>query len=223
MDMSKQLEQFNLQAEKANPEGYEYYLLKMDGKATQEQLTQLQAYSNLAIPESLRGFYEKNGGIVPCYTYNVETYLRIPSVAQLLDDLNENSSMNVKYPKLTRKGMGLIDSIRDSWGNDRWEFEEGKFFSANDLRFLNENYKGFGLYRHNLESAWYLYFDQHGNFGEIHYDQDDFNALEEHLRAMLVKSPANYNLDTLLHHALKQILLVCADSEDKMKIILMNF
>ncbi|MDR0481084.1 MAG: sel1 repeat family protein, partial [Gallionellaceae bacterium] len=200
MDIVERLERFNHLMEECFPSGHDLYQLKLDAKATEEQLMQLQAYSNLIIPESLKYFYQQSGGIVPFHgDINIDANLDFPGIKKLLDSLNEERGY------IRRKSLGLIDGIKHFFGNDRPELEEGEFFNAEELRFLNEHYTCFGHYRPDFERAWYLFFDQHGHFDDIYYDQDCFDELEEQLRAMLIKSPASRDLDTLLEHALKQV------------------
>jgi hypothetical protein len=203
IDIAQQIEHFNSLMKRINPSTFEYSALKLEGRATDEQLVQLQKNSSPAIPEGLKNFYKKWGGIVR--HVHSETYLNIPSVTTMLDILNGKFSS--KWPGPTLKSLGLIDYIKYSWGNDRWEFESDEFFTTEQLHVLNEKYKCFGIYRPNLERAYYLYFDQQGNFGEILYDQNLFEETKNHLQSMLTKSPANQSFNALIRHAFKQVAI----------------
>ncbi len=95
-----------------------------------------------------------------------------------------------KWEKI--KGLGIVDMIKYSWGNDRYEFDEEMESSMKN--YLNENYKCFGRYRteYGVEAANYLYFDNEGKFESIFYHQDDFDELlEGDLNPMMKKSLAN--------------------------------
>ncbi|MBH1962892.1 MAG: SMI1/KNR4 family protein [Comamonadaceae bacterium] len=196
MDVKQDLEEFNQSIKEIDPEGFEYYILQFDAPSTAEQIRALQGHSNIKIPEDLISFYLQYGGLEPSQKYS-ESYLKIAGVSKVLKSLNSAGGL---------ASLGLIDGIKHSWGNDRWEFEKDEFFSSEELQALNAKYKCFGLYRPDLERAHYLYFDEQGKFGELHYDQDLFQNAETKLRSMLLQSPAELGFNSLLQNSLQALL-----------------
>ncbi|WP_028603020.1 SMI1/KNR4 family protein [Ottowia thiooxydans] len=196
MDLKQELEEFNQSIEEIDPDFFNFHILRFDAPSTDEQLGLLQERCNISIPEDLKDFYLQYGGLERNEKYS-ECYLEIPGVSKVLKLLNSIGEL---------ASLGLIDGIKHSWGNDRWEFEEDEFFSSAELQSLNDKYKFFGLYRPDLERAHYLYFDQQGNFGELFYDQDLFDDAETELRSMLLKSPASLDFHSLLKNGLQALL-----------------
>lgn len=162
--------------------------------ATPEQLRLLQSKYRLPIPEELCAFYTDIGGLVP---FDTEcNCIQIDSAVKTLRQLDEP----YKWGRLN--STGLIDFIRFSWGNDRYEFDE--FLNESFVSAINAKYQGFGLWRgfDGLEGAHYLYFDESGKFGSVYYHQDYFDAfVDKHLAGMLSHSPARGTLQDCLDEA----------------------
>jgi hypothetical protein len=95
--------------------------------------------------------------------------------------------------------------IQYSWSFDRWEFDEGENFSKKEIDQLNSTYKCIGWHRDDTisETACYIFFDQHGNFGELYYDQDTFHKFEA-LKKLLTNDFEKITLKSLLLKALEQ-------------------
>ncbi|MFJ8459161.1 hypothetical protein ACIQ57_08520 [Lysinibacillus xylanilyticus] len=171
-----------------------YYQLAISQNATNAQIDVMQGFLNVQIPTDLKMFYMELGSITPAEgNYGEDFMLKIDSVTSLLNAL-ENEE---KWDNLI--SLGLIDYIKYSWGNNRPEFDE--YVDAEDIAYINEHYKCFGLYRYTwgFEEANYLYFDKDGKFGEVRYHQDEFDELWiEHLNDLLVKSAATENLQDMV-------------------------
>ncbi|GEM_PF-1385651 len=172
---------------------YDHYIIKIDGKASLQELEKIRSYFVLPLPTELEHFYKEYGSI---HNDAGESYdIQIKSVSRHLINLND------KY--LQCHSLGLIDYIRYNWGNDRYEFD--KYASKEDIAYLNENYKCIGSYNKDwgLEESYYIYFDKNGNFGDVRYHQDEYDALwEEHLNEMLKRSPAKESLNDLIFRIL---------------------
>lgn len=174
-------------------------LLDIEKKSTEEEITELEKRIHVRLPEELRNFYTGFGAIKN-RNWNENNCIDIYSVKYLMEKLNEAD----KWSKTD--SLGIIDMIRLSWGNDRYELDDE--LSAPMKAFLNKHYICFGLYRtdDNLESANYLYFDTSGCFGSVFYHQDDFDELlENHLLPMMEASPATQTLEELILEAFEII------------------
>ena len=85
--------------------------------------------------------------------------------------------------------MGLVDMIRWSWGNDRFEFDpaSGDGLTQIEVDSLNAQYSVIGW--HDVfegEGHEYLVFDRSGAFAILPYHQDAFDELyKDSLRPML--------------------------------------
>jgi hypothetical protein len=171
-------------------------------KATVDELLAYEKIVGTGLPEALKDFYMTLGGLQN--KNNEESYcITIFSIPEMLETL--------KTEELTTNfSLGIIDMILFSWGNDRYEFADGEFFSKEQKDFLNTQYKCFGWYRTDtvLDCAYYLYFDANGNFGALCYDQDMFEEVQEDLIKMLENSLANETLENLLSNAIEQMRLV---------------
>lgn len=189
------LARYNQAAKAQHADNFSWFELVTGSPASADQLAQLQARCGLPIPPELQRFYRELGSVRAKESLS-ECYLRIPSVASLLQGLAAPNTW------ARRPSLGLVDAIVHSWGNDRPEFAPGKFFSADQLKALNAQYIGFGLYRPDLERAHYLYFDAQGRFGALFYDQDDFSDAQKRLTAMLRTSPAPGDLASVIGHSL---------------------
>jgi SMI1 / KNR4 family (SUKH-1) len=168
-------------------------------KATDDEIQALENMLGFSLPDDLKVFYKSFGGLLN--QGNDESYcFEIQVITELMRHLqsHEHSKLN---------SLGLVDMIKFSWGNDRPEFEDE--LSAEQIKFLNDNYKCFGWYRDDtvLESAWYLYFDTQGSFGQIFYDQDDFEELKADLEQLIAQNTATDTLENLISQALEQIRL----------------
>lgn len=108
--------------------------------------------------------------------------------------------------------LGLIDSVRHRWGNDREELEPGVQFSDAEIEALNAHYTVFGRYNRSegIEAAGYLFFDRAGRFDRIWFAQDGYYGGPErdffsHCRQLLVESTATLGLEDLLVQVLEEM------------------
>ncbi|KAA6432763.1 SMI1/KNR4 family protein [Dyadobacter flavalbus] len=174
-------------------------LLDREQKSTEEEVLVLENRIGIKLPEVLKNLYTGFGSIKN-RNWNENNCLDIYSVSYLMERLDDPD----KWART--ESLGIIDMIRLSWGNDRYELDEE--LSPAMKAYLNKHYICFGLYRtdDNLESANYLYFDMHGRFGSVFYHQDNFeDLLQNHLRPMLEESPATHTLEELLLEAFEII------------------
>jgi len=174
-------------------------LLDVVQKSSKEEIRELENRIHMRLPEELSTFYTGFGAIKN-RNWNENNCLDIYSVKYLMEKLNDADKWS------RTESLGIIDMIRLSWGNDRYELDEE--LSASMKNFLNNHCICFGLYRtdDNLESANYLYFDTYGRFGSVFYHQDDFEELlENHLLPMMEASPATQTLEELILEAFEII------------------
>lgn len=187
----------------------DYNSLIQAGPATAAELSRLEAANGQPLPKPLRAFYLRLGGL--SNLYNNESYcIEAPRPAELADGLERSQP----YERIG--SLGLIDMIVHSWANDRFEFAEGEHFSRAQLQALNGRYRCFGWYRTDTvgESAWYLYFDPHGHFGALYYDQDGFGRAYAALMAMLQASPARQSLEDVLCEGIERMRAAMIEWQD---------
>lgn len=162
--------------------------------ATPEQLRLIQSKYRLPIPAELRDFYTDIGSLV---SDDMECNgIRIESAAETIRRIEDPD----RWTRL--HSTGLIDFIKFSWFNDRYEFD--KYLDRSFVAAINAKYQAFGLWRgHDAhEGAHYLYFDESGKFGSVYYHQDAFDAfVDGHLDAMSRDSPALGTLQDCLEKA----------------------
>jgi hypothetical protein len=159
--------------------------------ASEQQIQLLQQRFDFELPVELIHFYKALGGLNKANAVS-ERGIVVPNIALQV---------------LERK-MGIIDTILDYWGNDRYEFlPQEKNFTPEQIAFLNDNYKCIGRYnnRDGLESAGYIYFDTKGNFGELFYHQDYFEEVREDLIKMANGSIATKSLEAVLIDAISDL------------------
>lgn len=174
-------------------------LLDIEQKSTEEEIGLLENRINIRLPEALKSFYTGFGAIKN-RDWNENNCMDLYSVRYMMERLDDPDKSS------GTKSLGIIDMIRLSWGNDRYELDDE--LSEPMKAFLNSHFICFGLYRtdDNLESANYLYFDTHGQFGSVFYHQDDFDdLLQNHLQPMMKESPASHTLEELLLEAFEII------------------
>jgi len=166
--------------------GDDYYLLSTFEPASDSDLEQLKQHVGFELPKELIQFYKTFGGLK-----NID---------------NEESYCFSISTISTTRDLGLIEMIRYSWGFDRYEFDEGENFTAEEIKQLNSNYKCIGWYRDDTvcESAYYIFFDKDGNFGELFYDQDCFNDAYKVLKKLLKNEFEKTTLENILVKALEQ-------------------
>jgi SMI1 / KNR4 family (SUKH-1) len=178
-------------------DGADYALLATIEPATDADLQQLKHLMNFELPDELIQFYKTFGGLENIG--NSESYCFSISEPEKLIKIND-------YQGSPKIALGLIEMIQYSWSFDRWEFDEGENFTAEEINQLNANYKCIGWYRDDTisETAYYIFFDQHGNFGELYYDQDTFYKTFEALKKLLANDFEKTTLESLLVKALEQ-------------------
>lgn len=170
-------------------------------KASDEGIKLLENLQSTDLPTELESFYKTFGGLVN--KDNEESYcFNLPTIEELIAKINSNESNKIK-------SLGIIDMVNNSWGNGRSELNDGKHLTADQVKFLNENYKCIGWYRDDtiLESAYYIYFDKKGAFGEVFYDQDDFEGFKKELNHLINSNNEQKTLDQILTKALEQTRL----------------
>ncbi len=198
--LQEKVHQFNVYV-KENCEEIRNYSIVLGKPINNQEINELEQLTQVKLPEDLVGFYTNLGSISP-----IGATERNSMYTSTIDGMKKELQAESKYEKLL--SMGLIDSIRHSWGNDRYEFDVGEYFSQEQLDTLNRKYYCFGLYRlgDGVEAAGYLYFDEEGKFGSFYYHQDYFEEeVHEELLALLEKSPATLSLEELLINSIQEI------------------
>ncbi|KAA0992963.1 SMI1/KNR4 family protein [Dyadobacter aurulentus] len=174
-------------------------LISIEKKSSPEEISQLERAAGIRLPEALKLLYTGFGAL-QCDSMNENNSIHVFSPASLLAKLEDEDDWS-RTPSL-----GLIDMIKLSWGNDRYEFEEEL---NNKIReAVNTNYFCFGWYYtdDNQESAHYLYFDREEKFGYVFYHQDEFSELvSDFLKPMSAGSIATQTLEELLCESLQRI------------------
>jgi hypothetical protein len=174
--------------------------------ASDAQINDFESKVGFILPNDLRSFYQDMGSLL---SEDFESNcIEIKSLPKILYHLTHDEW----HRKLN--SMGLIDYIKYSWGNDRFEFDE--YLSADFIEAINSNYKGFGLWRsfEILEAAHYFYFDKNGKFGTVYYHQDVFDDLvDAQLKPMLEQSQATQTLEQVIEEALIEIAENILDDE----------
>lgn len=166
-------------------------------KASNESIKSLETMQSIDLPAELQSFYKTFGGLVN--KENNESYcFNLPTIDQLIAKIKSNDSDKIK-------SLGIIDMINNSWGNSRAELSDNKHLTVEQIKYLNENFKCIGWYRDDtiLESAYYIYFDKKGYFGEVFYDQDDFESLKKDLNHLLASNNEQKTLEEILLKALE--------------------
>jgi hypothetical protein len=170
-------------------------------KANDESIKSLENLQSTDLPSELESFYKTFGGLVN--KDNDESYcFNLPTIEQFISKMKSNDSNKLK-------SIGIIDMVNSSWGNGRAELNDGKHLTEDQTKFLNENYKCIGWYRDDtiLESAYYIYYDKKGSFGEVFYDQDEFDGFKKELNHLLNKNNEQKTLEQILTKALEQTRL----------------
>jgi hypothetical protein len=174
-------------------------------KANDENIKKLESLQSTDMPSELESFYKTFGGLVN--KENDESYcFNLPTIEQLIAKIESSDGNKIK-------SLGLIDMVNNSWGNNRAEFNDGKHLTSEQVKFLNENYKCIGWYRDDtiLESAYYIYYDKKGAFGEVFYDQDDFESFKKELTHLINGNNEQKSFEQILIKALEQTRLTMID------------
>lgn len=154
-----------------------------------EELKQFEKINDCNMPDSLQNMYIQQGAL----TIGEGDYW--------------NSFLIIKAENMLTK-EGLIDSIDSFWGG-RDEFEE---FTTEQRDLLNKNYFVFGMLYIDDNQHVYLYFDRHGKFDTIYFDQDDF--FMDVFYKMLDKSPANNTLDEVISSIIDSMAQVIIEENE---------
>ena len=168
--------------------------------ASQDAIEALRPLSRPGLPEDLVRFYRESGSFEGGhYLKNMVVYAPETLVAKSKRDPERRWDHAAS--------MGLVDMIRWSWANDRFEFDpksrEG--LSEDEVIALNRDYSIVGWYVVDEGEGYeYLYFDGQGRFGTLYYHQDAFDELyREHLKPMLGGRPAPDSFDAAMLQLLK--------------------
>ena len=139
--------------------------------ASEQSIDALRKLSRPQLPESLLSFYRSIGSIRGGDRLKG---LKLHSPETLI----LKSTPNTESPWDCVASMGLVDMIRWSWGNDRFEFDpaNGDGLTQVEVDALNEQFSVIGW--HDVfegEGREYLIFDRGGAFATLHYHQDAFD------------------------------------------------
>ena len=141
--------------------------------ASPPSIDALRKLSAPELPETLLNFYRTVGSI--------KGGDRLKGlVLHSPDTLILKSSPNPTSPWDCVPSMGLVDIIRWSWGNDRFEFDpaSGDGLTQAEVEHLNARYSAVGWYDVlEGEGREYLIFDRSGAFATLFYHQDAFDEL----------------------------------------------
>ncbi len=143
--------------------------------ATQEEVQELADFFPGRFPQELQTFFLNIGGLrlAPLEFY---------SARNLLDFLSDPSDLAGTPASSMPKSLGLLDMIKLSWGNDRFEFDAANgLIQQTDVDSLNSRYACIGWFSaadcDECESNTYVFFNQAGDFGTVFYHQDAFDEL----------------------------------------------
>ncbi len=150
--------------------------------ASEQTIGALRKLSGPTLPDSLLNFYRTVG--------SVRGGDRLKGLAiHSPETLVMKSTPNPDSPWDSVASMGLVDMIRWSWGNDRFEFDpaSGDGLTQIEVDALNAQYSVIGWYDvFEGEGHEYLIFDRNGAFATLHYHQDAFDEFyADSLRPMM--------------------------------------
>ena len=172
---------------------------------SEKEVQKLEKLSKTELPADLKKLYKELGVIQRKEDEIVG--LNIHDVSRLIVGLEKTLDPKAyNYQKIY--SLGIVDMIKESWSNDRYEFDaESGFFSQSDLDFLNDRYKCFGYFRTlgGYDGAHYLYFDQAGNYGSFYYNQDQ---IPTDMKAILVKQSTESSLWLFLQRKIEFLRLL---------------
>lgn len=171
---------------------FEKPIFEFKNQATAEEITLFEREINQNIPTELKTFYTQIGQLKD-ENQPENLTVSIPSLADLLSKKGDG-----KWTQTP--SFGLVDMIKLHWGNDRHELNEGTYFSAEQIRQLNENYTCIGYWCATVfyEEAYFIVFDKKHQFTEVKYNQDRFGALETQLLGLLENEIPKQSLEELL-------------------------
>lgn len=197
--IQQKLNEYNTLVLEAGKPYASLFALTTGEKSDPADVAVLESKIGRPLPLDLKDFYNSVGNI-KSNSLNENNSIDIFSTGYLSEKLESSD----KWEKIL--SMGLLDMIKHSWGNDRYEIDK----LAADLRNqINSQYTCFGWFRtdDNLESASYLYFDRSGNFGSVPYHQDDFDDLLTHyIGPMLKTSLACHSFEDLILESMETII-----------------
>ena len=156
--------------------------VKLGTPASEQSIEALRKMSGPTLPDSLLHFYRSVGSIHGGDQLK-GLVLHSPETVVL------KRAPNPESPWDSVASMGLVDMIRWSWGNDRFEFDpaSGDGLTQKEVDELNAQYSVIGWYTVlEGEGCEYLIFDRRGAFATLFYHQDAFDELyADALRPML--------------------------------------
>ena len=162
-------------------------LVRMGPPATAAQVDAVRQMSAVPLPADLVAFYGEVGSFSGG-AWVGDSVVHAPEAL-----LAAHAADAPKWQALA--SIGLVDRIRSSWGNDRFEFDpaSGEGLTADEVARLNAAYSIVGWRSLDAGEAFeYLYFDAQGRFGTVYYHQDAFDELyTDSLKPMLERSPAS--------------------------------
>ncbi|WP_171015040.1 ankyrin repeat domain-containing protein [Culicoidibacter larvae] len=75
--------------------------------------------------------------------------------------------------------VGFFESVQEWFGGDDFDFVEESEISAEDVEFVNSNYKVFATYYENEDSHYKFFFGKNGRFGISQFCQDGLEFNEQ--------------------------------------------
>lgn len=147
--------------------------VKLGPPSSEQSIDALRKLSGPTLPESLLDFYRTVGLI---HGGNRLKGLMLHSPVTLV----LKSAPNRENPWDCVPSMGVVDMIRWSWGNDRFEFDpaSGGGLTQVEVDALNAQFSVVGWFTlFEGEGYVYLLFDGNGTFTTLHYHQDAFDEL----------------------------------------------
>lgn len=162
--------------------------------AAEADLARLQTICPIPLPMAWLHFYRAVGGFHGGVRLQ-NAVIHAPADLLRAVERPANSSESLRT-------LGLVDMVRWSWGNDRFEFDpaSGEGLESADVDALNARYAIFGWRVVEGEAFEYLYADHAGGCGRLFYHQDAFDELfADDLHPMLTNArPAPETFDQAL-------------------------
>ena len=206
----QKLNEYNLLVSQADEPYSSLYMLSTGDKSDPAHVAILESKIGTALPLELKDFYNSMGNI-KSNGLNENNSIDIFSTGYLSEKLESSDTWDKIF------SLGLLDMIKFSWGNDRYEIDE---LTSKIKDYINSQYICFGWFRtgDNLESANYLYFDKKGKFGSAFYHQDDFESFfDEEIKPMLNGNFAVQTFGELVVDSMDTIITLKKEELEQLK------
>ena len=163
--------------------------IRFDTATTATDIARFEHENNVALPDEQKLFYAELGQLM----------VQFPVASQMFDVSSLQQSLNSPERWSRLDGIGILDMLNFVWSNSHdWFSEESGNLTAGQIDDLNTRYKSLGHIRVDDNVNLVIYYDEHGRYGAVWYNQDDGDIFTLFLEKMLEQSPA--------HHSLSQIL-----------------